>query len=168
MKKKIYVIVMILMIAFVSVLVLIIITEGIVIYKQSILIKRKEVVYAQREYEDIRRLSDMDIGLLECGKKKYITRKSKSVVALCQRTQSAFVAMIVDTNGALLIVIILTNTMGAFCTMLQEMRLGLRRLKKWMLQALQLFANDIIIAYLCRKNIETKIWVKIHYWILVL
>ena len=58
MKKKIYVIVMILMIAFVSVLVLIIITEGIVIYKQSILIKRKEVVYAQREHEDIRRLSE--------------------------------------------------------------------------------------------------------------
>ena len=53
MKKKIYVIVMILMIAFVSVLVLIIITEGIVIYKQSILIKRKEVVYAHRDHENI-------------------------------------------------------------------------------------------------------------------
>ena len=119
MKKKVYIIVMI---ALVSVLVLIIITEGVVIYKQSILIKRKEVVYAQREYEDIRRLSDMDIGLLECGKKKYITRKSKSVAVLCQRTQNAFAAMIVDTNGAPLIVRILTYTMGAFCTMLQEMR----------------------------------------------
>ena len=48
MKKKVYVIVMILMIY----------AEGVVIYKHSIVIKRREVVYAHREHENIKRLSE--------------------------------------------------------------------------------------------------------------
>ena len=51
MKKKIYIIVMI-------ALVLIVITEGVVIYKQSVAIKRKEVECALRVQEDIKLLSE--------------------------------------------------------------------------------------------------------------
>ena len=56
MKKKVCVIVMIVMI--VLVLVLIIIAEGILIYKQSTVIRRREVVYAHREHEKIKRLCE--------------------------------------------------------------------------------------------------------------
>ena len=154
---------MILMIALVSVLVIIIITEGVVIYKQSILIKRKEIVYAHRDHENIELLRKE--LMLERKGLRHDTRggdfcpacegKSIAIIMYGYWTSGMWEEEIynkevkiggcvvsenskrLDTNGAPLIVRILTNTMGAFCTMLQEMRLGLRRLKKWMLQALQ-------------------------------